>query len=372
MKKIILFIFISSFYIGFSQGSIYYKGGFKITFDEEELKYLRILSWVQAQANFQENVPKKNAHTNFQLRRGRILLYGQITPKFLVLTHIGVNSLNADKMSPTGTGNGSQIFMHDAWVQYNLNENHSVGAGLHYFNGVSRLNSQGTLNLMTLDNNRSSWSTLGLSDQFARHVGVFAKGNFGKLQYQLAVNDAVTNSLDERNEISNTAVYRGKEILGSKSAGKTYAGYFSYNLLEMESNFLPYKVGSYLGTKDILNIGGGFFHHPNGSVIEKDSELLGEDINLFAVDVFLDKALNSKGSAVTFYGVYQHNNYGSNYVFGPYGTGSMIYSHLGYLLPYSNESLKWQPYVSFSNNDYDAFQQANNIRNWSKCLFQWT
>ena len=39
----------------------------------------------------------------------------------------------------------------------------------------------------------------------------------------------------------------------------------------------------------------------------------------------------------------------------------MIYSHLGYLLPYSNESLKWQPYVSFSNNDYDAFQQANKI-----------
>ena len=48
---------------------------------------------------------------------------------------------------------------------------------------------------MTLDNNRQSWSTIGLTDQFARHVGVFGKGSFGKLQYRVAINDALTNSL---------------------------------------------------------------------------------------------------------------------------------------------------------------------------------
>ena len=51
---------------------------------------------------------------------------------------------------------------------------------------------------MTLDNNRQSWSTLGLSDQFARHLGVFAKGELGKLQYQVSINDAITNGLDNR------------------------------------------------------------------------------------------------------------------------------------------------------------------------------
>jgi hypothetical protein len=67
-------------------------------------------------------------------------------------------------MSPTGTGEGSQVFLHDAWAQYSLGKNNAVGGGLHYWNGISRLNNQ-TLNLMTLD--RTAWATLGLSDQFA-------------------------------------------------------------------------------------------------------------------------------------------------------------------------------------------------------------
>jgi hypothetical protein len=29
---------------------------------------------------------------------------------FLILTHIGLNSLNSNTMSPTGTGEGSQVF----------------------------------------------------------------------------------------------------------------------------------------------------------------------------------------------------------------------------------------------------------------------
>jgi hypothetical protein len=51
----------------------------------------------------------------------------------------------------------------------------TVGGGLHYWNGISRLNNQSTLNLMTLDNQRQAWATLGLSDQLQRHIGVYAK-----------------------------------------------------------------------------------------------------------------------------------------------------------------------------------------------------
>jgi len=137
------------------------------------------------------------------------------------------------------------LFFHDVWAQYNLGEDHVVGGGLHYFNGISRLNNQSTLNFLTLDNNRQSWSTIGLSDQFARHLGIFAKGKFGKLQYRVAINDAITNSLDTRTpEIGGPAVYAGKRLIGSKDAGKAYAGYFDFNFLDQESNFLPFKVGS--------------------------------------------------------------------------------------------------------------------------------
>ena len=85
-------------------------------------------------------------------------------------------------MSPTGTGDGSQLFVHGVWAEYSVATDHVIGGGLHYFNGISRLNNQSTLNMLTLDNNRQSWSTIGLSDQFARHLGIFAKGKFGKLR----------------------------------------------------------------------------------------------------------------------------------------------------------------------------------------------
>ena len=98
-----------------------------------------------------------------------------------------------------------------------------------------------------MDNHRQSWATLGLSDQFVRHVGIFAKGNLGNLQYRLAINDAITNGLDDRQPMINEAVYAGRRLLGSKDAGKIYAGYFDYHFFDQESNFLPFKVGTYSG-----------------------------------------------------------------------------------------------------------------------------
>jgi hypothetical protein len=79
-------------------------------------------------------------------------------------------------MSPTGTGEGSQVFYMMLGLNTVLVKNNAVGGGLHYWNGISRLNNQSTLNLMTLDNQRQAWATLGLSDQFAETHRVYAKG----------------------------------------------------------------------------------------------------------------------------------------------------------------------------------------------------
>ena len=262
-----------------------YQDGLKVKLSEDGARYFRLISWAQAQTVYRDDAPSNTSPVNFNLRRARILMYSQISKKFLLLTHFGLNSLNANNMSPTGVADGSQLFLHDAWVQYSINEKHTLGGGLHYYNGISRLNNQSTLNMITLDNNRQSWATLGLSDQFVRHVGVFAKGSFGKLQYRVAVNEAVTNGLDARTPVVNEgAVYGGKRLLGSATAGFTYAGYFEYNFLDQESNFLPYKVGSYLGAKRVFNIGAGFYVHPNGAVIATDTigGLSGQNVSIFA------------------------------------------------------------------------------------------
>lgn len=334
-----------------------YKGGLVVNLSEDGSKYFRLISWAQVQAIYTDDVPAEASPVDFNLRRARVLMYSQISKKFLILTHFGLNNLNTNTMSPTGTGAGSQLFFHDVWGQYSIGKNHAIGGGLHYFNGISRLNNQSTLNMMTLDNNRQSWSTLGLTDQFARHLGVFAKGAFGKLQYRLAINDAMTNSLDTRTpEFGSSAVYGGKRLLGSKKAGFAYAGYFEYQFLDQESNFLPYKVGTYAGSKKILNVGAGFFAHPNGSVVATDTlgNFSGENVVLLAGDVFFEHPIGSNNSAISAYATYQFNNYGRDYLYSAYGTGGMLYSHVGYVIPGKDNTPKIQPYVSYALNTYDA------------------
>jgi len=362
MKKLLLVAGLLFSAYSFSQGSPDYGAGMKFNLNEDGSKYMRVIAWGQMWGQYNDNLPDDKKAFEFSTRRARILTYAQITPKFLVLTHFGLNSLNADNMSPVGKGESSQLFFHDFWVQYALGKNHASGSGLQYWNGISRLNSQGTLNFMTLDNNRQSWPTLGLSDQFARHQGVYAKGTFGKFQYRVSINEAITNGLDARNPADNinTAVYGGRRVLGSKDAGMNYAGYFEYGFLEQESNFLPFRVGSYLGTKKVFNVGAGFFLHPKGSVMNDGTTNVGEDVSVFAVDAFYDVPLGDKKGAITAYATYQNNNYGKDYLFNAYGTGSMIYGHAGYLIP-TEKLTKLQPYISYASNSYDAVDDNRNV-----------
>lgn len=346
----------------FSQGSPDYGAGMKFNLNDDGSKYLRVISWAQIWGQYNADRPldangNEQADLDFSVRRARVLMYAQINKDFLILTHFGLNSLNADSMSPTGKGEGSQLFLHDVWAQYSLGKDHALGGGLHYWNGISRLNNQSTLNIMTLDNQRQAWATLGLSDQFARHIGMYAKGAFGKFQYRVAINSASTSNLQATAvPISGgAATYTGTRLLGSKEAGKTYSGYFEYGFLDAESNFLPYKVGTYLGTKKVFNVGAGFFSHPNGAVIANGSGvLIGEDVSVFGLDAFYDVPVGTQGAALTAYALYQNSDYGKNYRLGTtYETGSMIHGHLGYVVPGKSKT-RFQPYISYDDRKIDA------------------
>ncbi|ARN76877.1 hypothetical protein BST97_02040 [Nonlabens spongiae] len=349
---------------GFSQGSMEYTDGMKVKLNDAGTKYFRIISWAQFWTQYSDletvnAAGNEESQFDFSIRRARVLMYAQVTDKFLILTHFGLNSQNAQNMSPTGLGANSQLFFHDVWGQWSLTKDHAVGGGLHYWNGISRLNNQSTLNMLTLDNNRQSWASIGLSDQFARHMGVYFKGKFNRFQYRLSINESIENSLDVTLDNApgvDQAVYRGREFLGGKESGKNFAGYFDYHFLDQESNFLPYKVGSYLGGKKVFNVGAGFFYHPNGSIaLDNSGGIRAEDVSVFAVDAFYDAPIGDQGAAITAYATFQSNDYGTNYALGStYTTGSMFYSHIGYLLPSENANLKFQPYASFNTRSIDA------------------
>ena len=102
--------------------------------------------------------------------------------------------------------------------------------------------------------------------------------------------------------------------------------------------------------------------HPSGSVLADSSgNLKGEDVSLLAVDVFYDAPIGDDGSAITAYATYQSNDYGKDYKFSAYGTGSMVYGHLGYVFAGNKAKTRFQPYISYGSNSYDVVSDNLNV-----------
>ena len=160
--------------------------------NEDGSKYVRFILWHQIWLET-SNLSAEDSKLQLtpSIRRSRVLAFAQISPRFLILTHFGLNGLTPNNLTSLGSnGDSPQMFLHDAWAELKLSDGLYIGGGLHYWKGMTRLANQSTLNFMTLDQSRPfvSWHSLGISDQFARHLGVYAKGAFGKFDYRLAFN----------------------------------------------------------------------------------------------------------------------------------------------------------------------------------------
>ena len=121
---------------------------------------------------------------------------------------------------------------------------------------MTRLANQSTLNFMTLDQSRPfvAWHSLGVSDQFARHLGVYAKGAIGKFDYRMAINSPGRNGISGRlrHQGFRDGPIPGPANLntdGDPTGNTIIEGYFRYQLMDSESIKLPYAVGTYLGKK---------------------------------------------------------------------------------------------------------------------------
>lgn len=395
MKKLLLYVAAGLLLCcagrgAFAQGSTEYGAGIKLPLNEEGTKYIRFITWHQVWIRYNENNTGSLRNNelvdntlDFGLRRSRFLTYSQISPRFLVLMHFGINNQNAVSggLNPAQDGKKPQIFIHDAWTEYKLFGNYmAVGAGLHYWNGISRLTNASTLNFMTIDAPIFNWATIDAMDQFARMLGVYAKGKVGKFDYRVAVNDPfLTNTAES---LTATANYN------PRNNNKVYQGYFNYQFLDQESNLLPYMVGTYLGSKKVFNIGAGFLHNSDGTwrseqrVIGQDT--ITSDIDLFGVDAFLDLPLNQEqNTALTAYAVYYNYDFGLNNVrnigimnpatgggglrgnaFPTIGTGDIVYGQAGYLLPKNliNERVRLQPYTAFSYGNLDGVRESDGSK----------
>lgn len=325
--------------------------------NEDGSQFIRLIMWHQIWLTT-NNLSDENS--NFQLspsiRRSRILAFAQLSPDLLILTHFGLNGLNTSNLTATGnTGDGPQLFLHGAWAEYRINDYLFAGGGLHYWNGLTRLSSQSTLNFMTLDQSRPfiSWHSLGITDQFARHLGIYVKGAIGKFDYRLAYNSPLKNNIGEGKDYGikdSGLTYNGVDYPdqnGNATGNAIYSGYFRYNLFDKESTKLPYMTGTYLGKKRVVALGAGFFFHPNG--IYQASSGVHSDVSHMAIDGFIDIPVSN--GAFHAYASYIDYDYGQDYVSRWAGTGHSFYLEAGYYYA----PFKIMPYASFNQGMYDGF-----------------
>jgi len=401
-----------------------YGTGLRVNLSSDGAKYLRFITWHQVWVRYNENnsntlrAPSKpeSSQLDFGLRRSRLLILAQLNTRFLIYTHLGINNQNAVSggASPTVDGKKPQVFIHDAVTEYRVNKNLSIGAGLHYYNGISRMTNASTLNILTLDVPQTNWPTIEQSDQFARWLGVYAKGTLGKFNYRVSMSDPFLTNLSSTPLSLGTTSANGTTNTGTNVAqynpqntSHVYQGYFSYDFLESEPSALPYMVGSYLGTKRVFNIGAGFLYNKDGMYSRPTSSVVTlplasgadpfaavptqtHDIRLFGADVFYDSPLGAdKKMALTVYGVYYNFNFGPNYVryvgglnpgYGAVatrgnavpqsGTGHSAYLQAGLLLPKGliGQVARLQPYAAFQRSSYEGLRTFDGDRQAAKVL----
>lgn len=411
MKKLLSFIGLalisSSLY---SQGSPEYGNGLKINLNPDGNKYVRFILWDQfwirnTQMNPGSMVGGEPTDNTWNLgnRRARMLAYAQISKRYMIVAHFGVNNqtfINGGANGTSGTGgygNGKkpQLFFHDAWNEYAVlmpgeagKFSLTLGGGLHYYMGLSRMTMTSTLNFLTLDSPIFSWPLIDNSDQFARQMGVFTKGKYGKFEYRMSLNKPFATDLTPLNT-TNSANAVAVDNNGNPHWSK--AGYFEYQFLDSESNLLPFKVGSYLGTKKVFNIGAGFYHQAQGTRTSVNSTIEKHDITLLSVDAFADIPLGQAKNkmAVSAYAGYFNYNFGPNYlrnlgtmniaandpnfvgqraIAGPgnlqpmIGTGNVIYAQAGLLLPSQAEKpkIRIQPFAAYTHKNFDALDKPSS------------
>lgn len=330
-----------------------------------------------------ENKVKDNT-VDIGLRRTRFQAFGQITDKVFVYFQFGMNNFN----SQYNTGNNRKLhaFFHDALGEYKFSKGNQlkVGGGLTIANGLSRFSQPSVSTIMTMDVPVFAQTTVDQTDEFSRKLSIYARGQVGKFDYRFILSDPfpITSSGATAPALADYAQF------AQYGHNLQPQAYLMYQFFEHENHTTPYMTGTYLGKKKIFNIAvGGIFQKDamwsKGPALPSDTVY--EDLKLFAVESFLDMPLSSKQDAISAYAGFFNTDYGKNYlrynglmnpangatinalaVNGPtfgnahpmFGTGQVIYTQLGYLLPenFLKSKSRFMPYASFTHAKYDRLK----------------
>ncbi|WP_306353162.1 hypothetical protein [Flavobacterium sp. '19STA2R22 D10 B1'] len=356
----------------------------KIFLNEEGSNYLKFAILAQVWVRDMQYNPgstifgePKNNGTDIGIRRFRVQMYGQIADRVFIYSQVGQNNFN--NISDRKQG----FFLHDAVGEYALDkEKISLGAGLTGWAGLSRFSSSSVGSFMGMDGALFLESTNDVSDQFVRKLSVYAKGKLGKFDYRVTI----AQPMAIQKTVGYVPTLGERSSFSPKPPEMQYNGYFQYQFKDQESNLMPYATGTYLGKKNVLNIGAGFIYQKDAMWQKMANDTTYSNMVHLSADIFYDAPIGTKGEAVSVYGNFTHYDFGSNYIrntaplnpangsndptilngggngFPAYGTGNVLYAQVGYKF---KDNLigktTLMPYVAMQHAHYERLNQDMNF-----------
>jgi len=346
----------------------------KLNFDETGETYVKASVRMQLWTRYFDTNPGttingENVDNVFDVsvRRLRMGISAQLTPKLYVYSLFGGNNINSK------TEKDFQFEVLDLYAEYEFAKEFALGFGESGWEGLSRWNVRSSKSLMAVDAPLFNLLTVNKNDDAARGLGIWAKGQLGKFDYILSTKNPVQFGVTAK---------AGKVDYALNNPRIRTSGYVKYEFLDNESNKTAYSggAGTYVGTKNILNLGAGFMHQAKmTSQLVNDKEKF-YDFNNWAVDLFYDAPLNEeKGTAITSYLGFFSTDFGPDYIrnvganditsggtsfngsgndFPMMGTGNTAFFQFGYLLPKAKNNIQFQPNIAVQYSDFDVLDDA--------------
>lgn len=305
------------------------------------------------------------------MRRNRLRIYTLLDDKVFFYTQFGSNSERFD-------GGGENIFFHDLNVSYALKGKElRIGAGLSNWMGISRYTNVSFQFNYVHDHPTFNYPNIGRTDQAARIIGTWINGQVGKFGYRM--NFGKPFYFDNFTRLEQDSVRNTAGEFGSESFSLN--GYFTWSFLDTEESWFPFYHMTRMGQKKIVTVGAGFHYHPKSIAYLDDhfKRVVQERLQLGA-DLMIDYPL-SDGSLINLYAVYYNYDMGPNFLrsttgvdghaLAPefsadypqggglsqftIGTGQIIHTQFGYLLPWTLGKLgRIMPFGTFTYHDFEG------------------
>lgn len=356
----------------------------KWSLNEKNTRWIGLHTYLQLWARVNENNPGsiiseeiQNTTTDISIRRFRLAVQSQITEKLFAYTQLGINNLNY--LSPRGTS----LDLLDAYIEYDLFPQLSIGAGKTAWTGLSRYSAPNTSKLLSYDLLFLALPTNDETNDLIRKLSLYTKGKLGKLDYRLVVSKPFSaRNSEDFDETPQEHIAKFTD----QGSGGSYSGYVKWEFKDRESNKIPFSDGTYLGKKSVLNVGAGIEYQPDALWYLENGEVTFSDMKLWAIDFFLDQPINPKKNTVlTFYTGYFNYDFGPNYLknigannpatsldpiessfngpgnaFPAVGTGDSFFVQAGYLFSYMGKPDKKSQLQSYFSIQYSDFEQLED------------